>query len=838
MAEKGIAMYYVFQIVDVIAFVMMFFMLAVIINQQPSRAQLAFILYDVGTIVFVVGIHLELIHADTVEAALSGLCVQYFGQTAFLMALLWFVSEFVKLHIPKWIYMMQLTVNIITLVGVFTAEHHTYFYKTMKILQDGMYNRIVVTDGIIWYLHYIDLAAVFLGFFIMCSVRYPGSTSLQKKRIRYVITGIGVMCIEMIMKGLGVFGSYNPVVFVVTVMMFCMMVAMLRYGYFGSLQAAVDNAFNYGDEGLLVLDKDNIIIYINQRMNMIYPGLKEGDQIYRQKEILDALFDGSHILKRGNVTFEIRPEDIIENGEKGGCMLWFIDQTEHLKTMEQLREANESKTRFMMKMSHELRTPMNTIMGMSEMILRESKDEQIRDYALEVETAGNTMISMVEEILEMSRIEKENQELAIEPYDLSEMLVQAEKVGRHQAEEKGLCFQAENRISGSDSIWLMGDERRLLQILINLLSNAVQYTDKGTISLTAEKVYEEENAFLEFVIRDTGMGIAEADRSRIFEAFERGRSAQNGRKEGLGLGLAIVMQLVDAMDGTLKLYSELGKGTTFIVRIPYLEADPEKVAESNNRQKQKEEIALQGIRILAVDDNEKNLMVFRQLMKKTEADITVVSSGKEAITCCREHTYDLIFLDHMMPELDGIETIHRIKEDENGENKKTPVIALTANATQGARELYQGEGFSDYLAKPFTSESLYRVIRKELFFAGYMQALGNAGIDTEKGLKYADSDRKFYYGLLDLFAGQREEQEKKLEEVRDFRQFTVIVHALKGEARGIGADALGEMFAALEQAGKEEDQERIREMLPETQKEWKKVTGVIESKKNVKFFTE
>ena len=152
MAEKGIAMYYVFQIVDVIAFVMMFFMLAVIINQQPSRAQLAFILYDVGTIVFVVGIHLELIHADTVEAALSGLCVQYFGQTAFLMALLWFVSEFVKLHIPKWIYMMQLTVNIITLVGVFTAEHHTYFYKTMKILQDGMYNRIVVTDGIIWYL--------------------------------------------------------------------------------------------------------------------------------------------------------------------------------------------------------------------------------------------------------------------------------------------------------------------------------------------------------------------------------------------------------------------------------------------------------------------------------------------------------------------------------------------------------------------------------------------------------------------------------------------------------------------------------------------------------------
>lgn len=289
-----------------------------------------------------------------------------------------------------------------------------------------------------------------------------------------MITGIGVMCIELIMKGLGVFGSYNPVVFVVTVTMFCMMIAMLRYGYFGSLQAAADNAFNYGDEGLLVLDKDNIIIYINQRMNMICPGLKEGDQIYRQKEILDALFEGSHILKRGNVTFEIRPEDIIENGEKDGCMLWFIDQTEHLKTMEQLREANESKTRFMMKMSHELRTPMNTIMGMSEMILQESKDEQIRDYALEVETAGNTMISMVEEILEMSRIENENQELAIEPYDLSEMLVQAEKVGRHRQKERDCVFRQrtefqEVTVSG---LWGMREDfYRFSSIFCQMLSS-------------------------------------------------------------------------------------------------------------------------------------------------------------------------------------------------------------------------------------------------------------------------------------------------------------------------------------------------------------------------------
>lgn len=821
-------MYYILQVADVLALVLMFFMLAVIITQQPSKAQIAFILYDAGTIVFVVGIHLELIHADTVGAALSGLCVQYLGQAGFLMALLWFVSEFVKLRVPKWIYIIQLVVNIITLVGVFTAEHHTYFYRTMKIVRDGVYRRIVVTDGIIWYMHYVHMAVVFLGLLIICLSRYPRSAGIQKRRIHYVIIGISAMCIELILKGLGVFGSYNPIVFAMTITMFCMMIALLRFGYFGSLQAAADNAFNYGDEGLLVLDKDNIIIYINQRMNMIYPGLKEGDQIYRQKEILDALFEGRHILERGDMTFEIRPEDIIENGEKSGCMLWFIDQTEHLKTMEQIREANEAKTRFMMKMSHELRTPMNTIMGMSEMILRESQDEQIRDYVMEVETAGNTMVSMVEEILDISRIENDNLELSLETYSLSEMISQAEKMGIRQAQEKGLGFQSENRIPESDGIWLVGDERRILQILINLLSNAVQYTTEGQITLVSDQVCEEGKNYLQFMVRDTGIGIADADKSRIFEAFERGESAQNVRKEGLGLGLAIVMQLVNAMDGTLKLYSEVGKGTTFVVRIPWQDGDTEKTAENNSRQKEKEKLDLQGIRILAVDDNEKNLMVFQHLMKWTGADITAVSSGKEATGCCREKTYDLIFLDHMMPEMDGIETLHRIKEEKEGKNKETPVIALTANATMGARELYQEEGFFDYLAKPFTPQALDHVIREGLSFADGMKTLAEAGIDTEKGLKYADRDRKFYYRLLTLFAKQRQEQEKKLVETGDLALFTVLAHAQKGEARGIGAMELGEMFAALEQAGKDGDPERIRTLFPEALREWKRITDAIE----------
>ena len=320
------------------------------------------------------------------------------------------------------------------------------------------------------------------------------------------------------------------------------------------------------------------------------------------------------------------------------------------------------------------------------------------------------------------------------------------------------------------------------------------------------------------MVSDTGMGIAEADRSRIFEAFERGRSAQNIRKEGLGLGLAIVMQLVDAMDGTLKLYSEIGKGTTFIVRIPYLEADPEKVEESNNRQKQKEEIALKGIRILAVDDNEKNLMVFRQLMKKTEADITAVSSGKEAIICCREHTYDLIFLDHMMPEMDGIETRRNMLSDEGNLCRQVPIVMLTANVTAGAREKYLAEGFCDFLPKPILYDQLEKMLLtylpKDLVKKGQKDDKDQAQADMELpqieefDAEYAmliwKSPSRYRTGLQEFARDLARAQEKLTtlfdttctdETKEDYRR---CIHTLKGTAATVGALLLSKTARLIE----------------------------------------
>ena len=321
-------MFYVLEAVNIAAILLMLSMLVVVIRQQPSRAQMAFVLYDVFTVIFVIGVQLELMHADTVGEALSGLCVQYVGQAGFLMALLWFASEFAYLKIPGWIYIIQAAINTVVLVGVFTAEHHPYFYSSMKILNDGMYQRINVSGGIIWEIHYVHMAAVLLTIQICCGVRYRQSTATQKKRILYIAAGNGIFALELILKGLGVFGSYNPVVCAMTITMFCMMMAMVKYGYFGSLHAAVDNAFNHGDEGLLVLSNENTIIFVNARMNAMYPGIREGERISKYPDIIEVLKKEDHMLEWGEEIYELRTESIIEHEEKSGMMLWFINQTQ------------------------------------------------------------------------------------------------------------------------------------------------------------------------------------------------------------------------------------------------------------------------------------------------------------------------------------------------------------------------------------------------------------------------------------------------------------------------------------------------------------------------------
>lgn len=849
--------------VNIIAITLMLFILAVILKQQPSRAQTAFILYNVFTMVFVVGIHLELLHANTVGEALAGLCIQYVGQAGLLMSLLWFVSEFVKFSIPAWVYILEAVCDAFVLTGIFTAEKHHFFYSYMKIRTDGLYNRIEVGHGILWHFHYIILFAIVFIILFLCAVRYKKSTPIQKKRILYIAIGIGTLAGTLVLKTSGLFGSYNPIVIAMTFSMFCMMMAIVRYSYFGSLHAAVDNAFNHGNEGLVILDSDNIIVFVNNRMDELFPDIRKGAAISSCQEIWKLIEkeDSAHLLQRNGIFYEMRIEDIIEHGEKNGCMLWFVDQTQTFSVMQKLKEADEAKTQFLMRVSHELRTPMNTMLGMNEMVIRESSEEEIKNYAGEVASAGAHMMLLIDEVLNASRLESGTLIIEKSPYQISEVIASAEKLMRPQAEEKGLVFTTETEHSLIDeNMFQTGDPARILLILANLLSNAIKYTDSGFVSLKAETQTEADGRKLILSVSDSGIGIQEDEQKQIFENF--GRGSNTGGRDGMGLGLAIVKKLAEAMGGVVTVKSTPENGSVFTVSLALEEASEEEVnAWRKKEQKNKKHAAHKKITewpdlhtktILVADDNNNNIMVLKHLLKRTKAMIETATDGSAAIEACKCKKYDLVLLDHMMPGMDGITTFHKIRQDKTGKNQDTKIIALTANAGNGAEQIYLSEGFAGYIAKPVDPCKLEQLLIQCLSSGNeadmpsrtrWSDKLKQNGINTQEGLRYADMDMVFYHELLDLFARQYEKQQQKLDHIRQdiikqkdvpaaestvlWNEWTVSCHGLKGEAKGLGALALSGYFDQLELAGKTRNKEKIEKIYPEVIEEWQKIVDEI-----------
>lgn len=872
------------EVVNIIAILLMLFMLAVVLKQQPSKVQTAFILYDVFTIIFVVGIHLELLYSDTIGEALSGLCVQYVGQAGLLLALLWFVSEFARFYIPLWVYGLEAICDSFVLIGVFTAQKHHFFYTSMEILTDGMYNRIKVGHGILWYLHFIILDAVVVTILILCMMKYKKSTPIQKKRITYIIIGFGVLETLLLLKRVGVFGSYNPIVIAMTFNMFCMMIAMIRYSYFDSFHAAIDNAFNHGNEGLIIVDKENTIVFVNHRMDTLFPDIHKGSTIDCYPEITKLMNEDKHLLHIDGTVYELRVENIVEHNEKNGYMLWFVDQTQSLLTIQKFKEADEAKTQFLMKVSHELRTPMNTILGMNEMIVRESSEEEIKNYAKEVADSGEHMMFLIDEILNASRLENGIITSIKKPYQIDKVIERIDEMMRPQIEKKGLVFTVEvEECLISKNKYQMGDAAHIFQVLVNLLSNAIKYTDNGFVYLKAKTQKTLKDTKLLLSVGDSGIGIQKAELTKIFDNFERGSNTSD--RDGIGLGLAIVKQLVDAMGGTLTVESVLGEGSVFTVSLTWIDATEEDFAIWKKKEPKKEEFITDESEknlldfhtktILIVDDNNNNLKVLKHLLKRTKAEVETVLDGKAAVEACIYKKYDLILLDHMMPGMDGIAVLHQIKEGENGKNRDTTIVALTANVGKGVEQMYLSEGFSDYLTKPVEPKKLEQMLfrylsleketdkekegiknaEKELSVENeWLIQLEQNGIHTQEGLRYADMDTSLYKELLILFAKQKEKQQQKLNDICQNiikQENTLIIeddkkkyetpenialwnmwiascHGLKGEARGLGASVLGEYFYQMEMAGKNQDKEKIEQIYVLAVKEWNKVVNGIQ----------
>ena len=388
------------------------------------------------------------------------------------------------------------------------------------------------------------------------------------------------------------------------------------------------------------------------------------------------------------------------------------------KQKKEIEALNQAQKRFFSSMSHEIRTPVNAIIGLNEMTLREDIPSEVRENALNIEAAGRSLLHTVNEILDMSRLETGRMELVTDDYQTAAMLSDIVSMTWSLAQEKGIEYRIKAD-PGLPSV-LRGDEVRIKQILLNVITNAVKYTKKGFVTLTVGgRKAGEGKYWLICDVTDTGIGIREENIPFLFTAFQRVDEAETHAIEGTGLGLSIVKQLLDMMQGTVSVDSEYGKGSTFHIELPQDVGNAMPMGEVNLTRMGKENpshspgmLSSSQLMILAVDDTPMNLMVIKKLLRDTKATVDTADSGAEALQKAMDTRYDVILMDHQMPEMDGITCLHRIRTQENGKCRDSKIICLTANAGLEMEKHYRQEGFDGFLAKPVRGKALENEIER------------------------------------------------------------------------------------------------------------------------------
>lgn len=388
------------------------------------------------------------------------------------------------------------------------------------------------------------------------------------------------------------------------------------------------------------------------------------------------------------------------------------------RSQQEAEAANMAKSSFLANMSHEIHTPINAILGMNEMILREEKDPAIRGYAGNIQASGNSLLSIVSDVLDISKIESGKLEIIPVDYEVNSLISDCCNMaaGRAKAKELELLVECADNVP----MKLCGDETHIRQIIMNLLTNAVKYTEKGTVKLIVSGRFTDGGFVLKVDVSDTGIGIAEENLPQLFTQFQRFDLQRNRNIEGTGLGLSIVKRLCDLMSGTITARSVLGSGSTFTVELPQKVVDSTPCGGVNLNYSAGAEheyhhsFEAPEAKILAVDDLPVNLLVIANLLKETRIKIDTAGSGRECLDKCSQQKYDLILMDHMMPEMDGVQTFEKLHGDKSSPNFETPVIMLTANALAGMREQYMDVGFADYVSKPVRGAKLEEAIRRNL----------------------------------------------------------------------------------------------------------------------------
>ena len=519
---------------------------------------------------------------------------------------------------------------------------------------------------------------------------------------------------------------------------------------------------------------------------------------------------------------------------------------------EEAMEANQAKSIFLANMSHEIRTPINVMLGMNEMILRESASKEIVQYAESVEKAGRYLLSLINNILDITRIESGKLDITEEKFELRQLIQEIWMIGTKQAEAKKIDFviEAEEELPK----YLTGDVLHTKQVILNLISNAVKYTEEGRVTLEINASGDQ----IIFSVKDTGIGIRKEDMDTLFDMFTRVDMKRHRNIEGSGLGLTIAKELCEQMGGQIYAESIYGKGSRFTVCLPLKSTGEEKIGKWNFEESKKvsedrKRFFAPKAKVLIVDDSQQNLQVLASLLQRTSMQLDKAGSGLECIEKVRSKKYHLIFLDYMMPEMDGMETFHKLREEENGQ--EVPIIAITADVSTGIRQKFLSEDFADYLSKPVMWDRLEEILLQfipanlisrekdareewkieEKQILELKQKMKQWDIELSEGLRLLSGSISQYRRLAELFVEyyvpNKEQLIQSFERLQqtqnEIKNMTGLLHTLKSNARAIGAIELYELSFTMEKKGKLQDVNYINKAIPLLFFEWERgVQGI------------